>query len=112
MEAATDVLTVTLKAAAAITKNRFITATGAVPAAGANVLGVACADAANNEYVPVQALGIGVVEAGGAIVAGAGVSTTATGKADTQNAAEKTVGRALDAAAADGDLIRVLLIPN
>jgi len=112
MQAATDVLTISIEASAAITKNRFITAGGAVPAAGANVLGVAIADAAADGQVPVQTLGVAVVEAGGAIAAGVAVSTAATGKADTQNAAEKTVGRALDAAAADGDLIRVHLIPN
>lgn len=112
MQAANDVLTISIEASAAITKNRFITVAGGVPAAGANVLGVACADAADDEQVPVQVLGVAVVEAGGAIAKGVAVSTAATGKADTQGGAEKTVGRSLDAAAADGDLIRVFLIAN
>ena len=113
MEGYHDVLTVTVKAAAAITANRFITATGAVPAADANVLGVACAKAdAADDLVPVQVLGVALVEAGEAVPAGSAVETNADGKAEVQDGAGKIVGRALTAASADGDLFQVLLIPN
>lgn len=107
-----DTLTISIKAAAAITANRFITAAGAVPANEANVVGVARAKAAANELVPVQVLGVAEVEASEAIAVGAAVETTGAGKAAAQDGAGKTVGRALSAASADGDVIQVFLIPN
>lgn len=107
-----DTLTVSVEASAAITADRFITVAGAVPAIGANVLGVARSRAADDEQVPVAALGVALVEASGAIAKGAAISTTAAGKAKTKAGAEVVVGRALEASAADGDKIQILLIPN
>ena len=112
MEGFHDILTISVKAAAEITANRFITAAGAVPAQDANVLGVAVSKAAADERVPVQVLGVALVEAGEQIAAGAAVETNAAGKAETQDGAGKIVGRALTAASADGDVIPVFLIPN
>ena len=113
MEGFHDVLTVTVKVAAAIAANRFITATGAVPAADGNALGVTCSKAdAENDLVPVQVLGVALVEAAEAIPVGSAVETNGAGKAEVQDGAGKIVGRALTAAAADGDLFQVHLIPN
>lgn len=105
-------LTLSVAAAAALSANRFVTATGAVPAAGANVLGVTRTSAgAAGDLVPVDADGTALVEAGAAIAAGAAVETDASGKALTKNTGA-TVARALQAATAAGQLIEVRLIPN
>lgn len=104
-------LTLSIPAAAALTARRFVTHTGAVPAAGANVAGATCTDAASGALVAVDVLGTTIVEASAAIAKGAAIETTNTGKAVTKDTGI-TVARALQAAAADGDLIEVLLIPN
>lgn len=101
------VLTDSVIAAAALTKKRFVTLAGAVPASGAYVYGVTNADYDAGEVAGVDVLGVITVTAGGAIAANAEVQTDAAGKAITK-AAGITAGRALDAAAADGDVIRIL----
>lgn len=106
-----SLLTLSVLAAAAITAERFTTATGTVPAAGANALGVAKSNAAIGETYPVEVVGTAVVTAGAAIAAGAAVEVGTAGKAITK-ASGATVGRALNAASADGDRIEVLLIAN
>lgn len=107
----TPLLTLSLLAAAALPAHRFVTHTGAVPAAGAAVAGVNRAAAATGDLTPVDVLGTTIVEASAAIAVGAAVETIGDGRAVT-----KTTGvlaaRALQAAAAAGDLIEVLLIPN
>lgn len=107
-----SVLPLTVVAAAALTANRFVTATGAVPSAAGNALGVTrTAAAAAGDLVPVDVLGTALVEASAAISAGAAVATTNDGRAVTFSTGV-TVGRALTAAGAAGALIEVLLIPN
>lgn len=98
-------------AAAAFTAERFVTAAGAVATAAGNAVGVTATDAAVGELAPVDVIGTAVVTAGAAIAKGAHVEVGAAGKAVTL-AAGKAVGVALEAAAADGDRIEVLLIPN
>ncbi len=105
-------LTLTVTASAAITGGRFVSPTGGTPSAGGNTLGVACTDAANGSDFAVDALGTAIVIAGGAIAAGAAVKAAATGKALTHDSTNAVVARALTAAAADGDEIKVMLIPN
>lgn len=100
-----------VKATAAITGERFVSATGAVAAAAGNALGVARSNAAIGEVFPVTTLGTAIVTAGAAIALGARVEVGATGKAVTR-AAGIPVGVALQAAAADGDRIEIHLIPN
>jgi len=106
-----SILTLTALAAGAIAKHRFVTHTGLQAGAAANTLGVARTDAKLNDGLAVDVVGTAVVEAGAAIVAGAAIETDATGRAITK-AAGVTVGRALQAAAAAGDFIEVLLIQN
>lgn len=101
----------TVTAAAALTSNRFVTYAGAVPAAGASVLGVANSDAASGEDVPVIVRDTAIVEAGEEIALGAAVETSNTGKALTKDTGV-TVGRALQAATGDGHKIEVMLLPN
>lgn len=98
-------------ATAALTASRFVTAAGAVPAAGTNAIGITLSDAASGEQVSVITLGTASVTAGAAIAVGAAVEVGASGKAVTK-ATGIAVGRALTAASADGDAVEVFLIPN
>lgn len=95
-------------ATAALTKDRFATSAGAVPAAGVYCPGVANASYDIGEQAGLSTHGIVVVEAGAAVVADVEVQCDASGRAITK-AAGVTLGRALDAAAAAGDFIRVKL---
>lgn len=106
-----SMLALSVLAVAALTAERFVTAAGAVATAAGNAIGVASTDAAIGDLCPVDVLGTAVVTAGAAIAKGAHVEVGAAGKAVTL-AAGKAVGVALEAAAADGDRIEVLLIPN
>lgn len=100
-------LTVSVLAVAAITATRrFIGLDGAVAAAGAKALGTNPVTAAAGEQMPVDAIGVVLVEAGAAIAAGAQVQADATGRAITL-AGGVANGWALDAAAAAGDVIRI-----
>lgn len=106
-----SILTLSVTAAVAITAGLFVTATGALATAAGNAFGVARSDAAVGDLCPVDVLGTAQVTAAAAIAAGAHVEVGASGKAATL-ASGKAVGVALEAAAAAGDTIEVLLIPN
>ncbi|MBX3588790.1 MAG: DUF2190 family protein [Ramlibacter sp.] len=107
MKTEQPLLTTTVLAAAALTNRRFVTTAGAVPAAGAKVLGVANADYDQGEQAGVGVLGILLVEAGDVVAADANVETDNTGRAITLDTGVNA-GRALDAAGAAGQVIRVL----
>ncbi|MDO5940635.1 capsid cement protein [Burkholderia cepacia] len=100
-------LTTSITATAALARFRFVSLLGAICAAGAKALGTAEATADVGEQAPVNVQGILLVEAGAAIAAGAEVESDANGKAITK-AAGISNGFALDAAAAAGDVIRIV----
>lgn len=102
------VLTTTVKAAGKIVANRFVTFSAKQAKANEAVLGVAPYDTDEGDVAAVDVLGIALVEAGGEIAAGAEVDADAQGCAVT-HASGKVAGTALTAAAAAGDVIRVLL---
>ncbi|PHR68497.1 capsid cement protein [Alcanivorax sp.] len=104
-------LTLTAAATAANTQHRFVGFDGAPAAAAGNALGVGVVDAEIGDDFGVDVLGTTVVEAGGAIADGGAIEVGADAKAVAQSAGV-TVARALQEAAADGDLIEVLLIAN
>ena len=106
-----SLLTLSIRAAAALAAERFITTAGAYPSAGGNADGVTTTTAAAGELVATDVAGTAVVVAGGAIAKDAYVQVGATGKAVTRTTGA-AVAKALQAAAADGDRIEVLLIPN
>lgn len=103
--------TTTIVSSGANTARRFVKWDGTQAAAAGNAAGVTRSDAADGEAMPVDTLGTTVVEAGGAIAVDARIEVGATGKAVTL-AAGKAVAVAVEAAAADGDMIEVFLIPN
>ncbi len=107
MKTAQPLLITSVPAVADLTRLRFVGFDGNVAAAGAKALGVAEVNAAAGEQASVSTHGIHLVTAGGAIAAGAEVEVGAGGKAITK-AAGIGNGYTLDAAAADGDTIRIL----
>lgn len=103
---------ITVKATADVTAHRFVTTAGAYPVTKTRAFGVAREAAAVGDNVGVHTLGTAIVEAAGAIVAGAAVEVLgAVGKAGTFTTGVKA-GIALTPAAADGDLIEVYLVPS
>ena len=99
--------TTSVEAAADLTRLRFVGFDGDVAAAAAPAVGVCEADSDLGEMAPVNTHGVLLVEAGGAIALAAQVEVGANGKAVTI-AAGVAQGRTMDAAAADGDIIRIL----
>ena len=100
-------LAVTIAAAAALTRFRFVDFTGNVASAGERPLGVATTDFDAGEQASVATHGEILVEAGAAIAAGVEVESDASGRAVTKTTGV-AFGVARDAAAAAGDIIRVL----
>lgn len=117
------VMALSLLAMAAVPYARFVALSGApsplpgmpgavpVTTAGAKALAVSGRPALFGEAFDGIALGSAVVEAGGAITAGAEVASDAQGCAVAQSGTAKTAGIALEAATAAGELIEVLLTP-
>lgn len=100
-------LAVTIAAAAALTRFRFVDFTGNVASAGERPLGVATTDFDTGEQASVATHGEILVEAGAAIAVGAEVESDASGRAVTKTTGV-AFGVARDTAAAAGDIIRVL----
>lgn len=101
------ILTLSVLAVAPLTKLRFVNFAGTPAVAADATLGVANANYDAGEQAGVNASGELLVEAGAAIAAGAVVQSDASGRAITL-AAGVASGRARDAAAAAGDIIRIL----
>ena len=108
---------VTFTASADVTGGRLVAATGdrTVGPAGADsaaVVGVAGFDTKSGERVTVftRAGGVQQLTASGAIAAGAAVISAVAGKVATIGAGANPIGLALEAAAADNDVIDVLFI--
>ena len=100
-------LAVTIAAAAALTRFRFVDFTGNVASAGERPLGVATTDFDTGEQASVATHGEILVEAGAAVAVGAEVESDASGRAVTKTTGV-VFGVARDAATAAGDIIRVL----
>ncbi|WP_022886367.1 capsid cement protein [Glaciibacter superstes] len=102
---------VTFTASAAVIGGRLVAVTGdrTVGPAGADALavGVAGFDAAISETVTVYGGGVQRLTASGAIVAGVQVISATAGKIATIGVGVNSIGIALQAAAADGDVIDV-----
>lgn len=113
-QAKISILTLSIITSATALASRFITTAGAYPAAGGLPIGVNAADAVSGQPTPVDVLGTTLVQAGAAIAVDAKIMVGTDGKAITHDADgdKHAVGRALTAAAADGDLIEILLVPS
>lgn len=107
MKTKQTVLTTSVVALVDLPRHLFVGIDGAICAAGAKSLGTVAADTQADNVAPVDVLGICLVIAGGAIAGGAEVESNAAGRAITL-ATGKSNGIALDAAAAAGDVIRIV----
>jgi hypothetical protein len=104
-------LTLSVEAAAALLANRAVTVSGAVPAAGAAVIGFTRTSGESRDVVPVDAGGTVTAEAGAAIAKGAALEVDDLGRVITKTTGV-TVGRALAAADAAGAVIEIRFIAN
>jgi hypothetical protein len=112
--AATAIPTLTLgiTAAAALAQYQAVTVGGAIATAAGHAVGFTQTTAASGARVPVTAGGTAIAIAGGPVTVGEALEVVGlVGKVDTL-AAGVPIARALTAAAADGDQIEVLIIPN
>ena len=105
------VLKLTIKLAQDTEANRFVQFNGATAAAAGVAAGPTYMKGKLNERVAVTVLGAAPAVAGGAIAEGAELQVGNDGKVITR-AAGKTVGWALEAAAADGDALSIFIVPN
>lgn len=106
-----SVLTLSVVAAGTVAAETFGTLAGGTPAPGGSASGVYATAGASGDTVPLDVLGTAVVIAGGPIDVNQEVQVGAGGKAAAKSTGV-VVGRAVTAAAADGDRIEVLLLPN
>lgn len=85
---------------------------GAAATAGGNAIGFTNVAAVAGDRVPVTVIGTSLAVAGAAITAGALVEVHTTVTQVVTKSSGVSIGRALSAASAAGDIIEVLLIPN
>lgn len=105
-----SILSLSVAAAVAITEGQCIGYDGNLAANAGAMFGLAETDADIADRVTLTVQGTGVAIAGGAIAIGAPVEVL-NGKVVSAGAGV-VVGRALQASAADGDKIEVLLLPK
>ena len=108
----TPILSLPVTLSGTVATNRFVTPAGAQAGADANALGVARSGGASADKVTVDVMGTALVEAGAAISAGATLKADSSGRAITWVTSGARLGIALQAAAAAGQMIEVLLLPN
>lgn len=111
-ESYVDILTVGLTVSADIAQYQPVQASGASATAAGNAVGFAKTAIANGKYGPVQVAGVALAVAGGTINSGdpVKVHTTVT-QVVAQGGTGTIIGRALNAAAS-GEQVRVLIVPN
>ncbi|NLR73577.1 DUF2190 family protein [Leeia aquatica] len=107
MKTQQSILTTSVITSAGLTRRRFVGFDGNACGTGVKALGVVDADTEAGGVAPANVLGLILVEAGAAIAVGAEVQSDANGKA-IPKAAGVGNGIALDAAAAAGDVIRIV----
>lgn len=113
--AATNIalLRLSLPTAAALAQYQPVQATGAAATAGGNAVGFTeYAVASTDAVFTATVAGTVIAVAGAAIARGALVEVGTTVTQVVTKASGVSIGRALSAAAAAGDFIEVLLIPN
>lgn len=106
-----SLLTLAVVAAAALEAERVVSAAGNYATAGGNAFGVTNTKGAIGERVPVDVLGTTIATAGAAFSKDAYLEVGTSGKLIAQDEGV-AVAQALQAAAADGDRVEVLWIPN
>ena len=106
-------LQVSLTSTAALAQFQPVQASGAAATAAGNAVGFAqTSAAAAGTLYPATVLGTSKAIAGAAIALGALVEVGTTVTKVVTKSAGVAIGRALNAAGADGDEVEVLIIPN
>lgn len=100
-------LVMSITAASAMAQRRFVGLDGDLCGAGEKALGVTEYAVDSGDQASVNANGVILIEAAAAVAVGAEVESDAAGKAVTLSAGVSN-GYALDAATADGDVIRIV----
>lgn len=106
------ILSLPITAASIIAAARFVDFAGNHAASGELPMGISAYGAAAGVDLSVRVLGTAMLEAGGAIAAGGPIKPAAdgSGKGIAQAGAGPIGAYALQAAAADGDIIEVLVV--
>ena len=104
-----DIMTITRKAAGAISAHRLVDFAGNQAGADAQVLGVAMTDADAGDDFAVLTIGRITLPAGAAIAVGDALVSDANGQPVPQGTATNVFGHALTAAANPGDPVEVLI---
>ncbi len=100
-------------AAAALNVARWVTFSGAYPAAGGSALGVSRAAAtAAGQFTPLDVIGTSIVEAGGVVTAGSQVMADAQGRAVDHVSGNTALGLAFTSALVAGARVEVMLYPQ
>lgn len=99
-------------AAGTLAQYQPVDATGAAVSAGGNAIGTANVAAVSGDRYTATIMGTTLAVASAAISAGALVEVSTTVSKVVTKSSGVAIGRALSAAAADGDIIEVLLIAN
>lgn len=103
------VLTLSVAAAAALVEHRAVGFDGNYAAADAFAYGITNTDVDSGDQVAITVQGTAIVEAGAACSVGDQMKVGTDGKLIPWATSGVVVGRALEAAGADGDKIEVLL---
>lgn len=99
-------------AAGTLAQYQPVDATGAAVSAGGNAIGTADVAAVSGDRYNATVMGTALAVASAAISAGALVEVSTTVSKVVTKSTGVAIGRALSAAAADGDIIEILLIAN
>jgi hypothetical protein len=106
------ILALPLTLSGTVAANRFITAAGAQAGADAVTFGAARSAGVSGEKITADIIGTAIIEAGAAFSLGATLKSDSTGRAITWVTSGAKVAIALQAAAAAGQMVEVLLLPN
>lgn len=107
-----SILTINRTLSGTVAQYGPVTAAGAPATAAGNAVGFAQVGGSSGGVVPVTVLGTTIATAGAAITAGDLVEVGTTVSKVVTKSSGVAIGRALTAAAADGDQIEVLILPN
>lgn len=108
------ILTLSVVAAAALEPARMVNQAGSYPAAGGLAWGATRSAGEIGDPVPVDLMGTAIVTAGAAFGKDVPLMVGVDGKVIAHDGAagKFSVGRSMEAAAADGDQVEILLVPN
>lgn len=112
-KASIPLMTLTVIASAALANNRAVNQAGAYPAAGGLAFGITRSDAAIGDPTPVDVHGTAIATAGAPFNKDVPLMVGTDGKviAHDGDGDKHAIGRSLEAATADGEMVEILLTP-